>query len=473
LSADWLRLPASGEVALIEAETEQVLSYAELQRAIEQAGPRQAVPQKSLLFLFARNDLASVVAYLAALAQGHAVALLDAELNPVLRRQLIERYRPDLVWLAGGAELAEAAELPGAGEEQTGWGDGRCWKFESHCSLHPELGVLLSTSGTTGSPKLVRLSRSAVAANAASIGQALGLSAADRAVASLPIFYAYGLSVLNSHLLAGASLLLTRAGPVERGFWDTLRRQECSSFAGVPYTYQMLQRLGFENFDVPSLRVMTQAGGRLEPRLVEHFQRHMAARGGRFFVMYGQTEAVARMAVLPPERLSEKLGSVGRAIPGGELCIDPSGAPAGLPAGVGEVVYRGPNVMLGYAETAADLARGDEQRGELRTGDLGYLDADGFLFITGRSKRMGKLFGLRVSLDEVEDLVRERGPAAVVQHGERLLVFCAFGDAGALDALRGELASRLRVHRSGFELRRIDALPTLPSGKIDYPGLPV
>lgn len=471
MSGDWLRLPASDQAALIEAETEQVLSYAALRRAIDEAGARLWAPQKSLLFLFARNDLASVVAYLAALARGHAVALLDADLNPTLRRPLLERYRPHFVWLAGGAELLEAKDL--AGREQTGWGDGRCWSFASDSALHPELGLLLSTSGTTGSPKLVRLSWAAVAANAASIGEALGLSAADRGVASLPIFYSYGLSVLNSHLLAGASLLLTRAGPVERAFWDQLRRQECSSFAGVPYTYQMLQRLGFENFDVPSLRVMTQAGGRLEPRLVEHFQRHMAARGGRFFVMYGQTEAAARMAVLPPERLSEKLGSVGRAIPGGELHIDWSAAPAGVAAGVGEVVYRGPNVMLGYAESAADLARGDDLRGELRTGDLGYLDADGFLFITGRSKRMGKLFGLRVSLDEVEALVRERGPAAVVQHGERLVVFCAFGDPSSLDALRGELAAHLRVHRSGLELRRIDALPTLPSGKIDYSGLPV
>jgi acyl-CoA synthetase (AMP-forming)/AMP-acid ligase II len=471
LSADGLCLPASGETALIEAETDRALSYADLARAIEQAGASLAARQKSLLFLLARNDVSSVVAYLAALARGHAVALLDADLNPALRRQLLERYRPDFVWLAGGAELLEASEL--AGTEHAAWGDGRCWHFGCGASLHPELAVLLSTSGTTGSPKLVRLSRAAVAANAAAITEALGVAADDRAVASLPIFYAYGLSVLNSHLLAGASLLLTRAGPMERSFWDTLRRHQCSSFAGVPYTYQMLQRLGLENFDVPSLRVMTQAGGRLEPRLVERFQRHMEARGGRFFVMYGQTEAVARMAVLPPERLSEKLGSVGRAIPGGELRIDPGAAPAGAAPGVGEVVYRGPNVMLGYAESAADLARGDEQRGELRTGDLGYLDPDGFLFITGRSKRMGKVFGLRVSLDEVEELVRERGPAAVVQQGERLLVFCAFGDASALDTLHRELAARLRLHRSGLELRRIEALPTLPSGKIDYQGLPV
>jgi acyl-CoA synthetase (AMP-forming)/AMP-acid ligase II len=458
-------------VALIEAETAQTLSHAELERAVEEVGGQLATAQKSLLFLFARNDLASVVAYLAALAQGHAVALLDAEASPALRGRLLARYRPRFVWQPAGVAPAETPELP-AGVELAGWRGARCFRCEpAPDPLHPELGVLLSTSGSTGSPKLVRLGLGAVVANAGAIATGLELSAADRGISSLPLFYAYGLSVLNSHLWAGGSLVLTAAGAVERRFWDALREYQCRSFAGVPYTYQMLHRLGFEHFDAPSLRVLTQAGGRLEPRLVRYFHEHMAARGGRFYVMYGQTEAVARIAILPPERLPEKLGSVGQVLAGGELSIDASAAPADSPPGVGEVVYRGPNVMLGYAESAADLARGDELCGQLRTGDLGYLDAEGLLFVTGRSKRIGKLFGLRVSLDELEEMVRERGPAAVIQDGERLLVFCAFGDAALLDGVQRELAARLRVHRSGLELRRVEALPTLASGKVDYQRL--
>jgi acyl-CoA synthetase (AMP-forming)/AMP-acid ligase II len=338
--------------------------------------------------------------------------------------------------------------------------------------LHPELALLLPTSGSTGSPKLVRLSAAALEANAGAIAQGLELTLADRAITSLPLSYAYGLSVLNSHLWAGASVVLSGASALERNFWDAARDHQCSSFAGVPYTYQMLQRLGLDKLAPPSVRVLTQAGGRLDPRLVQSFHEQMAARGGRFFVMYGQTEAVARIAILPAERLPEKLGSVGRAVPGGELRIDEQAAPPGSPAGVGEVLYRGPNVMWGYAECASDLARGDELRGELRTGDLGYLDAEGLLFITGRSKRMGKLFGVRVNLDDIESMVREHGPAAVTDGGDRLLLFCAFGDAEALAALQRELAARLRVHRSGLELRRIEELPLLASGKVDYQRLP-
>ena len=136
----------------------------------------------------------------------------------------------------------------------------------------------------------------------------------------------------------------------------------------------------------------------------------MAARGGRFFVMYGQTEATARIAYVPPDRLSEKLGSAGIAIPGGRLSIEPAGAGTMDGPVTGEVVYEGPNVMLGYATGSGDLALGDELGGVLRTGDIGYLDEDGFLFLVGRSKRIAKVFGLRINLDEVEAAMREHGP---------------------------------------------------------------
>lgn len=454
--------------ALIDVESGRTLSYAALDGAVGEAATLLTAPRKALIFLFCRNGLASVVLYLAALRQGHAVALLDADLEAGIKRQLLARYQPEFVWLPNGCSepLGWTLDAPAGA---LSWLDGRCWRLGGDTAvLHPELALLLPTSGSTGSPKLVRLSEAALEANAAAIAAGLGLTPADRAISSLPLFYAYGLSVLNSHLFAGASVLLTAGSALERSFWDAARVHQCTSFAGVPYTYQMLQRIGFEKLDLPSLRVLTQAGGRLDPRLVQRFHELMVARGGRFHVMYGQTEAVARIAILPSECLPEKLGSVGCAVPGGELRIDEQAAPPGAAPGVGEIVYRGPNVMWGYADSASDLARGDELRGELRTGDLGYLDSEGMLFITGRSKRMGKLFGVRVNLDDVESMVREHGPAAVIDGGDRLLVFCAFGDTDALAALQRELAARLRVHRSGLELRHIAELPLLASGKVDY-----
>jgi acyl-CoA synthetase (AMP-forming)/AMP-acid ligase II len=327
---------------------------------------------------------------------------------------------------------------------------------------------MLATSGTTGSSKYVRLSAANVDANARSIASYIGLTPAERPVTSLPFHYSFGLSVLNSHWLAGATVVLTAESVVQRTFWDIVREHGCTSIAGVPYTYQMLERVGYRDMDLPSMRTMQQAGGALDRKLTAIYGEHMLRKGGRFFVMYGQTEATARIAWVPPDRLLEKLGSAGVAIPGGRLRIEP---PEGMEAGsppTGEVIYEGPNVMLGYAERRGDLQAGDQLQGVLRTGDIGYLDDDGFLFLTGRSKRIAKVFGLRVNLDEVELMLRESGPAAVIAGDEAIWGFCAFGSEASVMELRETLSHRLRIHRSALQLRHVSHIPVTASGKVDY-----
>jgi acyl-CoA synthetase (AMP-forming)/AMP-acid ligase II len=362
---------------------------------------------------------------------------------------LIERFGPALVsGVSGPPPDGYRAE------------DG-LWVRESPAvEPHPDLGLLLTTSGSTGSPKLVRLSRAAVLANAAAIGETLGITPADVAPTTLPLFYTFGLSVLNSHLLRGATVVLERGGILQKDFWTTVTDYGVTSFAGVPYQYEMLRRLRFDPARHPTLRTLTQAGGRLRPELVEDFAGRMAAVGGKLFVMYGQTEATARMTVLPPERMADKPGSAGRAIPGGSLAIAD-----------GEVVYSGPNVMMGYAESAADLARGDDLGGVLRTGDLGRLDDEGFLFITGRLKRIGKVFGVRVNLDDVERELAAHGAVAAVAGDDKLHVFVEGADASFASTVRSELARFLDTHFTGLDVRGIDALPLLPTGKIDYRSL--
>jgi acyl-CoA synthetase (AMP-forming)/AMP-acid ligase II len=318
---------------------------------------------------------------------------------------------------------------------------------------HPELSVLLTTSGSTGNPKLVRLSRTAVLTNAEQIAEVLGIDENEVAITTLPLFYSYGLSVLNSHLVRGATVVLERTGIVQRTFWDAAAEHRVTSMAFVPSQYEMLRRLRFDPAKYPALRTLTQAGGRLRAERVTEFAGKMAAVGGRFFVMYGQTEAGPRMATLPADRLADKLGSVGRALPGGEFTIADD-----------EVVYRGPNVMMGYAETAADLVKGDEQGGVLHTGDLGRLDDEGFLFITGRLKRMAKVFGVRINLDDVE----KNFPVAAVAGDDKLVVFTDDADAAAL---RSKIAEWLGTHHTGVVVQRIEALPLLPNGKTDYRAL--
>jgi acyl-CoA synthetase (AMP-forming)/AMP-acid ligase II len=226
--------------------------------------------------------------------------------------------------------------------------------------------------------------------------------------------------------------------------------------AFVPYQYEMLRRLRFDPAKYPALRTLTQAGGRLRTDVVTEFAQRMATVGGKLYVMYGQTEAAPRMATLPPERLADKLGSVGQALPGGSFAIEDD-----------EVVYRGPNVMMGYADTAADLAKGDEQGGVLRTGDLGRLDDEGFLFLTGRLKRMGKVFGVRINLDDVE----KNFPVAAVAGDDKLHVFAEGLSDDDARGLRTKISEWLGTHFTGVIVRSVDALPLLPNGKIDYRAL--
>jgi acyl-CoA synthetase (AMP-forming)/AMP-acid ligase II len=423
--------------------------------AADAARRRAAGRPAGAVFALTSTDAGAVVRYLGALAARRPVALLDPDLPRQSLLDLVARFVPALVTgvLAEPPDGYRADNLPGLGP---------VWSLDETVSAagaepHLDLALLLTTSGSTGNPKLVRLSREAVYSNAVAIADSLGIDGDEVAPTTLPLFYTYGLSVLNSHLVRGATVVLDGTGLMQRDFWNSVQRYGVTSLAAVPYQYEMLRRLRFDPAKYPTLRTLTQAGGRLRPQLVTDFAERMAAVGGRLFVMYGQTEAGPRMAVLPPDRIGDKLGSAGLPIPGGRLSIVDD-----------EVVYHGPNVMMGYADDAADLARGDELHGVLHTGDLGHLDDDGFLFITGRSKRIAKVFGLRVNLDDVERNLAAHGAVAAVAGDDKIHVFLEGADAELARSVRGELAGWLDTHFSGLDVRGLERLPLLPTGKVDY-----
>ena len=459
----------SSDAAICEASTGVWLSYRDLDREINAAVEQLNFKDKSLIFLFCRNNLESILYYLAALRQGNAIALLDAGLDQSFKFNLVSQYQPELVidtntqanWKDN--TFAETYNLVAHPKYQVF----RRQELDL-AAINKELALLLPTSGTTGSPKFVRLSERNIKANANSIRQALSIDAQQRPITSLPFHYSYGLSVLNSHLAAGAGIVITDENVLSNEFWDALRSNECTSFAGVPYSYLLLDRLGLNRLNVPSLKVLTQAGGRLSNELIQSFNKLMKARSGRFFVMYGQTEATARIAIVPSERLSEKIGSAGLAIPGGKLMISLDGELTTEPHKSGSIVYTGDNVMLGYANSRKDLASGDVMNGTLDTGDIGHLDDEGFLFITGRLKRIAKIFGHRLNLDEIETILSQFGPAAVIGSDDKIIIYCETDTDKSLAEQKQYLARVLHIDQSVFEFRMIERIPRTANGKIDY-----
>ncbi|MGH7515126.1 MAG: AMP-binding protein [Gemmatimonadales bacterium] len=451
-------------VALTAPAQGAQLTYAELGARVDEVAERlrRAVGERQLVFLAPAPDVQAVLLYLGCLRAGLPVCLAEPQPDPLAR--VAQAYRPALLlapdtlatpegWIRGASPVpgyvaalaARATDLP----------------------LHPELAVLLTTSGSTGSPKLVRLTARNLESNATRIAEYLGLGVSERAVQSLPMHYSYGLSVLNSHLVAGGTVVLTPHSFIRPEFWRDVDEQRATSFAGVPYMYETLHRLRFEPGRHPTLRTLTQAGGALRRDLIAHFHAHATQVGARLVVMYGQTEATARISYVPPERLGEKIGTIGVPIPGGRLRLEPLDWNDN---GAAELVYEGDNVMMGYAETRADLALGDVLRGVLRTGDLGTVDNEGYFTVVGRLKRFAKLFGRRVSLEDVERELESTFPvrAIATETGEGLRVSVAVDGTVRDEALVAHLARFLAVPPSAIAVRRVAELPLTATGKKDY-----
>ncbi len=436
-----------GRTALISSTGS--LSYDELADRVDGAASALAGPRR-LVLVTAAATMPSVIGYLGALQAGHVVLLApanDEDTAASLRRS----WDPDVVLGADGAVVAT--------------------RTESGHDLHEDLALLMATSGSSGSPRLVRLSRASLEANAAAIADCLDVQPTDRAVTTLPLHYCYGLSIVHSNLLAGAALVLTDASVTDAGFWTLVREHRATSLHGVPHTFALLDRVGFADMDLPHLRYLTQAGGRLDPTRVRRWASLGDRRGWRFVVMYGATEATARMAYLPPGLAASSPEATGIAIPGGRLRIDDPDDD-----GVGEIVYAGPNVMLGYAHSPTDLAHGRSVT-ELRTGDLGRLRPDGLLQVTGRLSRFVKPFGVRVDLDATESLLLEQGIVAAVTGDDTRLVVAVEnpGRSGAEHDLaaraRATVTRRLHLPDAVVTAVVVDALPRRANGKLDHPAV--
>ena len=443
----------------------EFFTYGELQALSESI--QEKVSSHQLVFCLCGNTIGSLAGYVSFVNNDDVTLMLDAHIEHDAFETLFETYHPRYVWAPEGYEMPDSASILFAEKEYV------LWNIEaSNTPVNVNLSVLLTTSGSTGSPKLVRLSKKNLESNARSIIEYLHITAEERPITGLPMYYSFGLSIINSHLLSGATLLLTQASYVEREFWEFANANSFTSFSGVPYTFEIMKKLKLWKLPMPTLRTLAQAGGKLNNELLQFFMEKYEPKGVKFYLMYGQTEATARMSYLEPEYGMSELGSIGKGIPGGTFSlVDDNGRIIEGANEVGELVYEGANVCLGYAECAADLMKDDENHGVLHTGDLAYRDVNGFYFIAGRKKRFLKLFGNRISLDYVETLLKEKLKECVCVGNDSKLIIYTTDSNYDENTIIDSIVSRTKIVRSVFSVRHIDVIPRSESGKILYKDL--
>jgi len=455
-----------GDATAIISENADYFTYAELLALAQQV--QACIKNRCLVFSLCENKVESVAGYIGFLRGRVVPALINAGINRAFLERLLLTYKPSYIWLP-----SDKANPTNWGKEVFRYGSYVLLKtdYVMDYDLHEDLALLLTTSGSTGSAKMVRQSYKNIESNAAAIAKYLDIKQTDRPITTLPMSYTYGLSIINSHFLCGCSIIMNKKTLMEKGFWAILKEEKASTFGGVPYVYEMLKKLRFARMDLPSLRVLTQAGGKMNSELAKEFATICANKEIRFFVMYGQTEATARMSYLPSEYAITKAGSMGIPIPGGQFWLETEDGNVIMDHEVvGELVFKGDNVAMGYAESFLDLCKGDENDGVLKTGDYAKRDADGFFYIVGRKKRFLKLFGNRVNLDEVEELIRGLGyGCACTGEDDHLRIFTT--NKESLSQIKNFASTAMDIPQSGLAVVYIERIPRSDAGKILYSEL--
>tara|TARA_B110001469_G_scaffold123645_1_gene136008 strand:+ start:327 stop:1733 length:1407 start_codon:yes stop_codon:yes gene_type:complete len=450
-----------GNVALISSNAE--LTYSELDSLSLLLSLK--IRMRSLVFLVCTNTIESIISYIGIIRSG-AVCILIKERNFDF---LLETYKPEYIVAPSDILNIQGSVLY------------RMNSYTLYKSNYPidyqvsdDLAILLSTSGSTGSPKFVKVSYKNIVSNSVSISDYLNISSVDRAITTMPMNYSYGLSIIHTHLMNGASIIVTDSSLMTKKFWDLIKKKKATNFGGVPYTYQMLKKLRFERMVLPNLRYVTQAGGKLSEKLTLDFHGMCARKNIDFFVMYGQTEATARMAYLPARALPGKAGSIGFPILGGEFVLESTaGKVIEESETVGELIYYGENVSIGYSHSCNDLNNNNNNSnsnssGCLYTGDLAKRDDDGYYYIVGRKNRFIKVFGNRVNLDEFEQIVNGYGIDCVCTGQEDQINIYVTDPAVDEVSLYDKLMLDTGLNKSILNIMNIDKIPRNDSGKVLY-----
>ena len=450
-----------GQIAAIDDQDQQI-SYGDLVRFCDDM--QTYIPTRSLVFHFSENSVDSLSFYVACMQAKAIPLLLSPQTDKDLIHTLLKTYQPN--YIVAPSRICHYFD----GEVLKERGDYKLLKLSavSH-QVYDQLALLLPTSGSTGSPKLVRHSYDNLESSALSVSQFFKLDTSDKTFAFLPMYYTMGLSVIHSHLKVGATIVLVKSAMTDADFWRVLKESEATSITGVPYSFEILKKLRFFRMKLPHLKLISQGGGKLSDELYEDCLNFAEVNNIQFIPTYGQTEGTARMTFVEPAMAAIKKSSIGKAIPKGKLSIiNEEGEESFEGAASGEMIYRGPNVTLGYATSLDDLKLEDERNGVLYTGDLVRRDDDGYYFIIGRKSRFLKLYGIRVALDEIEKMIVESFDVECACGGDDQKMIVLITKPDMEKQITDFIVQKTGLFHQSFQVEYVEVIPRNEAGKVIF-----
>ena len=425
----------------------------------------KGLKERSLILIRCNNCFEVLLAYISFNRINCAIILVEDNLVNNSYIEIINAYQPDYIFQKKNKKIDN---INYTSFNSFGSHEILKKKNKDNLVINENLSILIPTSGSMGSPKFVRYSYENIHTNINQVTESLNVTQSDRAITTMPLNYTYGLSIINSHLFNGASLVLNNYSLIDKKFWNFFNKENVTNFGGVPFMYEILSKIGFDNKIPKNLKYITQAGGRLSNDLIKKFFNISKKNNFEFVVMYGQTEATSRMSYLHPSFLDKKIGSIGKPVKNGNFSIqDKNGRIIKDENKVGQLIYEGKNVSMGYALNKLDLINGDENNGKLFTGDLAKRDNDNFYYIVGRIKRISKIFGMRLNLDDLEILLKKWGYRCACTGNDNLLDFFIEDKFDSKDML-DKISKNIGLHKSVIRLNKINRIPRNKSGKILY-----
>ena len=359
---------------------------------------------KKVIFVLAENCYEFIVCYVAAIRSDLAIMIVNPNINKKSFLELKKKYLPEYIFCRSIFLVSTNYKAIKVFNNFSLFNNIHKHNYD----INKEISCLLNTSGTMGHIRFVKLSSKNLLTNSIAISKALKIKANDTAITTMPPYYSYALSIINTHLMRGAKIIINNYSLVDKRFWDIFNNIKPTNLNGVPYFYEVLNKIKFEKIKLMNLKFITQAGGQLECNLKKKLLDFCKINKIKLYIMYGQTEASPRISVLPSNLSAANLTSVGFPLQGVKVWIEDEHNKKINKSNIeGNIICKGENIFMGYSESFKDLKHKNKINKILKTGDVGYIDKNGLLYITGRKKRISKIFGIRLSLDHLEKSLKK------------------------------------------------------------------